>query len=85
MTTSVQLWELQKVCNVYKATDCLADWVLFAVTRYINTGRATRQYEKDFCSLSKNQLLEMVKYCLNHDKSDDGIIKNTKKFFRKIV
>lgn len=31
------------------------------------------------------KVLKMVGYCLNHDKSDDGIIKSTKRFFRKIV
>lgn len=70
-----QLWELQKVCNSYKNIDYLADWVLFAITRQINTGRATRQFEKDFCSLSREQLLCMVKYCLNHVKVMTKLLK----------
>ena len=76
---------LQKQCNAYKNVDRLADWVLFAVSRYINTGRATRQFELQFVRLKESDLLEMIKYCLNRDKSDDGIIKSVKRFVRIYV
>lgn len=74
-----KLWELQKVCNRYKETDCLADFVLFAVSRYISTGRATRKFEYDFVNYPNEKLLELVKTCLNGDGSDDGIIKTVKR------
>lgn len=74
-----KLWELQKVCNRYKETDCLADWVLFAINRHIITGRATRQFEYDFVNYPDDKLLELVKKCLNGDRSHDGIIKTVKR------
>lgn len=74
-----KLWELQKVCNRYKGTDCLADWVLFAVNRHIATGRATRKFEYDFVNYPNEKLLELVKTCLNGDRSNDGIIKTVKR------
>lgn len=79
-----QLWNLQRQCSIYKSTDCLADWVLFAVSRYINTGRATRQFELQFVTMSNDDLMKAIKYCLNYDKSDDGIIKGFNKFVRQI-
>ena len=74
-----KLWELQKVCNRYKETDFCADWVLFTVSRYIITGRATRKFEHDFISYPDEKLLELVKRCLNGDRSDNGIIKTVKR------
>ncbi len=74
-----QLWELHKACNRYKVTDPLADWVLFAVSRYISTGRATRQFEYNFVHYPVDKLETLIKKCLNGDKSDNGIIKTVKK------
>jgi hypothetical protein len=37
-----KLWELQKACNRYNDIDYLASWVLYAVTRHIMSGKATR-------------------------------------------
>lgn len=74
-----KLWELQKVCNRYKETDCLAEFVLFAVSRHIATGRATRKFEYDFVNYPNEKLLELVKTCLNGDRSDNGIIKTVKR------
>lgn len=76
-----QLWELQKACSRYKETDPLADWVLFAVTRYINTGRATKQFEMDFVHYPIDKLGILIKKCLAGDRSDDGIIKT----FRRLI
>lgn len=78
-----KLWELQKVCNRYHHTDNCALWVLYAVNRYIATGRATRQFEKDFVKYPNDMLLDAVKTCLNGDKSDDGIIKTFKRLISK--
>ena len=74
-----QLWELQKVCNRYKTIDPLADWVLFAVSRHISTGRATRQFEHDFVNFPIDKMEMLIKKCLNGDKSDNGIIKTIKR------
>lgn len=77
-TLDDKLFELQKVCNRYSHCDPLANWVLFAVDRYISTGRATREFEKRFINYPNDDLLSLVKKCLNGDKSDDGIIKTVK-------
>ena len=74
-----QLWELQKACNRYKEIDPLADWVLFAVSKYISTGRATRQFELDFVKFPIGKMETLIKKCLNGDKSDNGIIKTVKR------
>ena len=73
-----KLWELQKACNEYKETDPLSNMVLFAVTRYIFTGRATRKFEYDFVNFPNNKLEDLIKRCLNGDRSSDGIIKTIK-------
>lgn len=78
-----QLYELQKACNRYKETDCLADWVLFAVNRHIITRRATRAFEKAFVEFDKEKFPELIKACLNGDKSDDGIIKTCNRIFNR--
>lgn len=75
-----QLYNLQMVCNRYKETDILADWVLFAIARYINTGRSTRQFERAFCDLNNEDLIGLVKYCLNRGKSDIEILSSAKKY-----
>lgn len=56
-----KLWELQKMCNKYKETDCLADFVLFAVSRWIITGRATRQFEMDFINYPVEKFEGLIK------------------------
>jgi len=78
-----KLFELQKACAVYKATDPLADWVLFAVTRYITTGRATRDFERMFLAYPDDLWTEMIKACLNGDRSDSGIMRTMKARLRK--
>ena len=74
-----KLFELQKACNRYKNTDCLADFVLFAVNRYIMTNRATRKFEYDFVNYPIDKLEYLIKQCLNGDRSDDGIIQTCKR------
>lgn len=73
-----QLWELQKACNRYRAIDCLADWVYFAVLRYIDTGRATTAFCRAFVDYPVEKLTDMIKAALNGDKSDDGVMKTVK-------
>lgn len=77
-----KLYELQKACNRYKTTDCLADWVLFAITRYIFTGRATRNFEERFVKYPNGNLENLIKKCLNGDRSDSGIIKTAKRIIK---
>lgn len=74
-----QLWELQKACNRYAAVDPLAPWVLNAVTRYIVTDRATKQFLNDFCAYPVKDLENLIRKSLNGDRSDDGILKSVKR------
>ena len=78
-----KLFELQKICNRYRETDCLANFVLFAVNRHITTGRATPKFEYDFINYPNDKLFELVRICLNGDRSDDGIIKTVKRIISK--
>lgn len=80
-----QLYELQKACNRYKSIDCLADWVLFAVQRYIVSNKATRQFEIDFVNFPVEKLEDLIKACLNGDRSDDGILRTCRKVFAENV
>ena len=77
-----KLYELQKSCNRYKAVDPLADWVLFAVVRHINTGRATKSFIDSFLAFPSDQFADLIKKCLNGDRSDDGIIKAVKRIIK---
>lgn len=79
-----KLYELQKVCNRYSATDPLASWVVSAVCWYINSGRATREFEKAFINYPVDNILGLVKKCLNGDKSDSGIIKTVMAEIRNV-
>lgn len=78
-----KLFELQKVCNRYCEIDHLANFVLFALSRYICTGRATRQFEISFLEYPKDKFEYLIKKCLNGDRSDDGIIKTCKVEFAR--
>ena len=76
-----QIWELQKATNHYKNTDPLADWVLFSIHRYIYSGRATPAFIHSFLDYDASKFPELIKKCLNGDRSDDGIIKTCKRIF----
>lgn len=78
-----KLFELQEVCNRYYEIDHLAIWVLFALSKYISTGRATRQFEQSFLEYPKEKFEYLIKKCLNGDRSDNGIIKTCKVEFAK--
>lgn len=73
MNTEDKLFELQMACR--RSDDPLADWVLFAATRHIATGRATRAFLQAFDRYPKEDWPEMIKACLRGDRSDNGIIK----------
>ena len=74
-----QLWQLQMACNRYKSTDPLADWVLYAVGRYFDTGRATRSFAESFVKYDAGKFTDLIRACLNGDRSDDGILRTVKK------
>ena len=78
-----KLYELQKACNRYSETDCLAKWVLYAIHRHIDTNRATKQFEEDFINYPAEKFEYLIKKCLNGDRSDDGIIKTAKRILRQ--
>ena len=78
-----KLYELQKACNRYKAIDPLADWVLFAVSRYIMSNKATHQFEINFVNYPTNMMECLIKECLNGDRSDTGILKTCARAFEK--
>ena len=67
-----KLFELQKACNRYKETDPLANFVLYAVSDYLMSNKATRQFEKDFVNYPTDKLEELIRKCLNGDRSHDG-------------
>jgi hypothetical protein len=75
-----QLYQLQKACN--RSSDPLANWVLYAISRHINTGRSTKAFDDAFCKLSDKQLDSLIIKCLNGDKSDNGIMKTVNKIIR---
>lgn len=77
-----QLFELQKACNRYKHTDPKADWVLFAVSRYIYSGRANNDFLSDFIKTPAQSFIPIIKKCLNGDVSDIAIIKKFRNCIR---
>lgn len=79
-----KLFELQKVCNRYNSIDCKSHWPLFALTRYIRTNRATRNFEKMFMEYPVENFEYLIKQCLNGDCSDDGIIQTCKRIFLEV-
>lgn len=74
-----KLFELQKACNRYAEVDPLAHWVLYAMTRHINTNRATRAFEQAFLRYPNTEFESMIRKCLNGDRSHDGIISTCKR------
>lgn len=74
------LWLLWGACNDAKAKNPCSMWVLFAVSRYINTGRSSRTFEKRFMSLSSADMVALVRDILKGGRlSDDDIIRAVKK------
>jgi hypothetical protein len=73
------LLRLQEATNNYKVINPLADWVLFAVSRYISSRKAPKDFERAFANFDSKKFGDLVKECLRGDKSDDGIIKTCKR------
>ena len=73
------LLRLQETTNNYKVINPLADWVLFAVSRYISSRKAPKDFERAFANFDSKKFGDLVKECLRGDKSDDGIIKTCKR------
>lgn len=73
-----QLWELKKACIQYREINKIADWVLYAVERYIISGKASREFEADFVNYPAENFGDLIQTCLRGDKSDDGIIRSCK-------
>ena len=78
-----KLWQLQQACNRYKETDPLADLVLFSVSRHFTTDRATAAFTRAFIDFPEERFTELIKACLNGDKSDNGIMKTVKRIIRE--
>lgn len=80
-----QLFNLSAACSANLNNNKCSMWVLYAVSRHIDTGRATRDFEKRFCTLSREQLDQLVNYSLMTGLSDDDIIKRVKNFLSKAI
>ena len=75
-----KLYELQQAAR--RHPDPLAIWTVYALEYYIGSGRATAAFEKQFLSYPSEKLTDMITYCMNHDRSDSGIIKSVKKLIK---
>ena len=70
------LWDLQRECN--RNRNAYAIWILYAVSRHINTGRSTTQFDSNFVNCNKEELVE---YCLHgNDYSDESFINRAKRY-----
>ena len=74
-----QLWALKNACYNCKSITPYADWVLYAVERYIGTGRATTQFVARFSAYPQDRLQDLVLASLKGDASEDGIIRKVKR------
>ena len=76
-----QMWELQKICHRHDADNdsYRGQWTLWAVARYIDTGRASLEWTKKFISLDESQLQKIVDKSVKGESSDDATIKRINK------
>ena len=58
------LLRLQEATNNYKVINPLADWVLFAVSRYISSRKAPKDFERAFANFDSKKFGDLVKECL---------------------
>lgn len=75
--TRDKLYKLEMACREF--TDKKAIYVRYALERYIITGRASIDFEKDFLQFPDECFPELITYCLGRDLSDVGIIKSVSK------
>ena len=85
MNTENQLFNLSMICQRNLENNKFSNYVYFAVSRHIRTGRATRDFEKRFNRLQPDQLENLMNYSLGAGLSDDEIIKRVKNFLSKIL
>ena len=78
-----KIFDLQIACNQYKVVNQLADWVLFAIKRYIYTGRASAAFVRAFLNFPTDCFHNLIQKCMDGDMSDDGIMKTTKQIIKE--
>ena len=76
-----QLWNLRLSVDKNKVNEPYSDWVLFAISRYIKSGKASRIFEKAFVEYDADRFVDLIHKCLKGDKSDEGIICTCKRVF----
>lgn len=76
-----KLYELQKAAR--RHIDPLAIWTVYALEYYFRSGRATAAFEKQFISYPTAKFGDLITYCMNHDRSDSGIIKSVKYYINR--
>lgn len=79
-----KIWDLQKICNLYDSenNDFSGKWILYAIARYINTGRASAEWIKLFLNLTNKKIEHFVKAKINQKLSDDETIKRFNKLIK---
>lgn len=80
MGVEEQLFKLYTQCCYIQSENILSEWIYYAVSRYIRTGRSGIDFERRFCELSENKMKKMIKYCLLRGLSDAEIIDSVKSF-----
>lgn len=74
---------LAHVCRQLSASNVFAMWIVDAIAWYVNTGRATLEFEKAVALLSEPEMAQLCQKCLRGSLSDDGIIKSVKRSFKQ--
>ena len=82
-TIDAKLWTLHDACKKYQATDRLAMLVLYAISDYINTGKAPRPFVCQFVEYPDSKLDSLIKDCLSGNRSANGIVSTCKKAFAR--
>lgn len=79
-----QLHAVYHFAKTHKEEYRFADYVGFALDRYISTRRASNDFEQAFVALPPEKLEDLIRYCLRKGQnlSDDGIIANCKKYLK---
>ena len=77
-----KLWKLKYSCEIHK--DRFSILVLYALSDYIVTDKAPRDFVENFISFPDEQLDDLITKCLYRERSADGIINTCKKIFARI-
>jgi len=78
-----QIFNLYMVCKEYNETNKFSLYTYYAVSRYIKTGRSTRDFDHKFCELTRRKLKNMMEFSLKAGLSDDEILDRVKTYLRK--